>query len=318
MRIVSLLPAATEWVCAFGAGEDLVGRSHECDDPDDIQDVPVVTRATYSSEGDSAAIDTAVQEKLQNGLSLYEVDLDRLRDLEPDVILTQDQCDVCAVSMPELEAALQDWSGSEPEVFSMQPSTFKQVLDAALRLGRTIDRTRAAMSVIADLEKRLQRLRDQVGIEKTDDPASLPTIACIEWMEPLMTAGHWMPDVARHAGARAVLAAKGGDSQSVRWKALTQADPDILAVIPCGFTLEETRRDLSYLTDREGWEELTAVQSGRVALLDGNAYFNRPGPRLYRSTELLASVVAPDRVDLQPPAESWERQWLEAPAAAGR
>jgi iron complex transport system substrate-binding protein len=192
------------------------------------------------------------------------------------------------------------------------------VLDAALRLGRTIDRTRAAMSVIADLEKRLQRLRDQVGIEKTDDPASLPTIACIEWMEPLMTAGHWMPDVARHAGARAVLAAKGGDSQSVRWKALRQADPDLLAVIPCGFTLEETRRDLSYLTDRQGWKDLSAVQSGRVALLDGNAYFNRPGPRLYRSTELLASVVAPDRVDLQPPAESWERQWLQAPAAAGR
>jgi iron complex transport system substrate-binding protein len=318
MRIVSLLPAATEWVCAFGAAEDLVGRSHECDYPADIQDRPVVTRATYPSEQDSAAIDTAVQEKLQNGLSLYEVDLERLRDLEPDVILTQDQCDVCAVSMPELEAALRDLSGTEPEVFSMQPATFKQVLDAALRLGRTIDRTRAAMSVIADLEKRLQRLRDQVGIEKTDDPASLPTIGCIEWMEPLMTAGHWMPDVARHAGARAVLAAKGGDSQSVRWKALRQADPDLLAVIPCGFTLEETRRDLSYLTDREGWEDLSAVQSGRVALLDGNAYFNRPGPRLYRSTELLASVVAPDRVDLQPPAESWERQWLQAPAAAGR
>jgi iron complex transport system substrate-binding protein len=305
-------------VCAFGAAEDLVGRSHECDYPADIQDRPVVTRATYPSEQDSAAIDTAVQEKLQNGLSLYEVDLERLRDLEPDVILTQDQCDVCAVSMPELEAALRDLSGTEPEVFSMQPATFKQVLDAALRLGRTIDRTRAAMSVIADLEKRLQRLRDQVGIEKTDDPASLPTIGCIEWMEPLMTAGHWMPDVARHAGARAVLAAKGGDSQSVRWKALRQADPDLLAVIPCGFTLEETRRDLSYLTDREGWEDLSAVQSGRVALLDGNAYFNRPGPRLYRSTELLASVVAPDRVDLQPPAESWERQWLEATAAAGR
>jgi len=316
MRIVSLLPAATEWVCAFGAGDDLVGRSHECDDPDDIQDVPIVTRATYSSEDDSAAIDTAVQEKLHNGLSLYEVDLDRLRDLEPDVILTQDQCDVCAVSMPELEEALRDWSGSEPEVFSMQPSTFKQVLDAALRLGRTIDRTRAAMSVIADLEKSLQRLRGQVGIKKTDDPASLPTIACIEWMEPLMTAGHWMPDVARHAGARAVLAAKGGDSQTVRWKALQQADPDILAVIPCGFTLEETRRDLSYLTDREGWEELTAVQSGRVALLDGNAYFNRPGPRLYRSTELLASVVAPDQVDLQRAVQPWECQWLEERTAA--
>jgi iron complex transport system substrate-binding protein len=315
MRIVSLLPAATEWVCAFGAAEDLVGRSHECDYPADIQDVPVVTRATYSSEGDSAAIDTAVQEKLQNGLSLYAVDLDRLRELEPDVILTQDQCDVCAVSMPELEEALRDGFGSEPEVFSMQPSTFKQVLDAALRLGRLLDRTDAAMSTVAALERRLQQLRDRLGVDKRDDPADRTTIACIEWMEPLMTAGHWMPDVAGHAGARAVLSAAGSPSQPVAWSALRQTDPDVLAVMPCGFTLDETRRDLSYLTRRDGWNDLTAVRDGRVALLDGNAYFNRPGPRLYRSTELLASVVAPHRADLDPPARDWERQWWKPTAS---
>ena len=146
MRIVSLLPAATEWICAFGAAGDLVGRSHECDFPDSVQDVPVVTRATYDAKGDSAEIDAAVQSTLQEGLSLYEVDLDRLRELEPDLVLTQDQCEICAVSRSDLEASLADWTdGEAPEVYSMQPQTMKGVLDAALRLGKHVGRTQAAM-----------------------------------------------------------------------------------------------------------------------------------------------------------------------------
>jgi iron complex transport system substrate-binding protein len=318
MRIVSLLPAATEWICAFGATDDLVGRSHECDYPERVRGVPMVTRATYDADGDSAAIDDAVQSTLQEGLSLYEVDLDRLRELEPDLIVTQDQCEVCAVSMSELEQSLQDWTqdgdgGEVPEVYSMQPQTMKQVLDAALRLGKHVGRTQAAMEVIAEGERRLKRLRERIGVPRTVDPETLPTIACIEWMEPLMTAGHWMPDVAEHAGARAVLSVGGGRSQTVTWEALREADPDVMAVMPCGFSLEETRRDLHTLTERDGWTDLSAVQNGRVALLDGNAYFNRPGPRLYRSAELLAAVVHPD-LELDPPVEDWEKRTLAAVA----
>ncbi|PSQ98112.1 MAG: cobalamin-binding protein, partial [Bacteroidetes bacterium SW_7_64_58] len=195
MRIVSLLPAATEWVCMFGGQEQLVGRSHECGYPEEIQDVPVVTAPTYESDGDSAAIDEAVQEQLQEGLSLYEVDLERLRGLEPDLIVTQDQCEVCAVSLPELEERLADWTGAGPEVVSMRPQTLKEVLDEALRLARAMDVMDRAMEVIANLETGLRVLRDQIGVDRTTNPQSLPSVACVEWLEPLMVAGHWMPDV---------------------------------------------------------------------------------------------------------------------------
>ncbi len=309
MRIVSLLPAATEWICAFGGREDLVGRSHECDTPPAVSDRPAVTTATFESGGDSAAIDDRVQEQLQQGLSLYEVDLDRLRALEPDLIVTQAQCEVCAVSLPQLEEALADWSGAQPEVLSMEPLTLKEVLNTVLRLGRKMGRAEAAMQVVAENERTLKVLRNRLGIDRRTDPETLPSVACIEWMEPLMTAGHWMPDVADMAGGRAVVAEKGEPSPTVDWEAIRAADPDVIALMPCGFAMDETIRDLHYLTERPGWADLRAVRNGRVHLFDGNAYFNRPGPRLYRSIELLAAALHPERVpadvlNIQP----WEMQ----------
>ncbi len=308
MRIVSLLPAATEWVCAFGGEAALVGRSHECDTPPSVQSLPAVTRPTYAGAGDSAAIDEAVQAQLRQGLSLYDVDLERLRALEPDLILTQAQCEVCAVSLPQLEAMLADWSGAAPELFSMEPMTLKEVLDAALRLGRKIGRAEAAMRFLAEKERRLKELRDRIGVDRRTDPETLPTVACVEWMEPLMTAGHWMPDVVDMAGGRAVLAEKGKPSRTVDWADVRAADPEVLALMPCGFTIEETTRDLHYLTERDGWRELRAVRKGRVVLFDGNAYFNRPGPRLYRSIELLATALHPAALDGGVAAAPWERR----------
>lgn len=310
MRIVSLLPAATEWICEFGGAEMLVGRSHECDFPPEIQDRPVVTAPTYDAEGDSAAIDQAVQSQLQEGLSLYEVDLDRLGELEPDLIVTQDQCEVCAVSLTELEKGLSDWTGGDPTIFSMQPQTLKEVLDEALRLGRTMDRLDSAMRTLANFETGLRGLREAIGVDRKTNPQSLPSVACVEWMEPLMVAGHWMPDVVEMAGGRAVLGTAGEPTRRVDWQEFQEIDPAVIVCMPCGFSIEETRRDLEYLTDRPGWGALSAVTSGRVALLDGNAYFNRPGPRLYRAIEVLASVLYPD-LSVDPPPSDWERQWLE-------
>lgn len=310
MRIVSLLPAATEWVCALGAADRLVGRSHECDHPPEIQDRPVVTAPTFDAADDSAAIDDAVQAQVQEGLSLYEVDLNRLRALDPDLVVTQDQCDVCAVNRSQLEARLADWTGGTPSVFSMQPQTLKEVFDEALRLGRRLDRLDAAMEVLAEGEAQLKTLRDRIGVDRRTDPASLPSVACIEWLEPLMVAGHWMPDVVEMAGGRPVLAEAGTPTKRVDWAALRDADPDVIVCMPCGFTVEETRRDLHYLTNREGWEELSAVQSDRVALLDGNAYYNRPGRRLYRAIAILATVLYPD-LTLDPSPAAWERQDLD-------
>lgn len=317
MRIVSLLPAATEWICAFGAADALVGRSHECDFPEHIADVPVVTEPTYETEGDSAAIDDAVQEQLQAGLSLYQVDLERLRALDPDLIVTQDQCEVCAVSRSELDAHLQEWAGTAPELVSMQPQTLKEMLDEALRLARTMGRLEAAMEVIGNLETGLKVLRNQIGVDRDTNPQSLPSVVCIEWLKPLMVAGHWMPDVVEMAGGRALLGTAGEPSESVDWDAVRAADPDVLAMMPCGFTIDETRRDLHFLTERDGWDTLSAVSEGRVALLDGNAYFNRPGPRLYRAVELMASVLYPDRVEPSPGVDNWERQWLSSKEVPG-
>ncbi len=312
MRIVSLLPAATEWICVFGGEDQLVGRSHECEYPESVQEVPAVTAPTYESDGDSAAIDDAVQGQLQDGLSLYDIDLERLRALEPDLIVTQDQCDVCAVSLPELEAQLGEWAGGSPEVVSMRPQTLKEVLDEALRLARAMEALEAAMEVIANLETGLRVLRDQIGVDRSTNPQSLPSVACVEWLEPLMVAGHWMPDVVEMAGGRPLLGAAGEPTTPAEWDELQEADPDALALMPCGFTIDETRRDLHYLTDRPGWDALSAVEDQRVALLDGNAYFNRPGPRLYRAIEVLASVLHPEALRPEPPIAAWERQWLYA------
>lgn len=309
MRIVSLLPAATEWICEFEGASDLVGRSHECDYPPEVQDRPVVTAPTYDAEGDSAAIDDAVQSKVQAGLSLYEVDLDRLRELEPDLVVTQDQCEVCAVSQTELEDSLADWTGGEPTVFSMKPQTLKEVLDEALRLGKAMDRLDPAMQALANYETGLKGLRAQIGVDRTTNPQTLPSVACIEWMEPLMVAGHWMPDVVEMAGGRAVLGSAGEPTRRVEWEEVREADPDVIVCMPCGFTIEETRRDLHYLTERDEWAGLTAVQEGRVAVLDGNAYYNRPGARLYRAIEVLTSVLHPN-VSFDPAPASWERHWL--------
>ncbi|WP_457654680.1 cobalamin-binding protein [Rhodocaloribacter sp.] len=312
MRIVSLLPAATEWVCAFGASEDLVGRSHECDFPPSIRHLPVLTHAAFDAgDGGSSAIDTAVRQRLREGLSLYAVDLERLRSLRPDLVLTQAQCAVCAVDVPQLEAALAGWTEGRPRLFSMEPMTFKEVLNTALRLGREVGRTEAAMRVVAEGERRLRTLRERLGLPRAADPATFPTVACIEWMEPMMTAGHWMPDVAERAGGRAVLADAGTPSRYVAWDALRAADPDVIAVMPCGFPLERTRRDLHHLTSKPGWTTLRAVRNGRVFLFDGNAYFNRPGPCLYRAAELLAAALHPERVPVGSLAVApWEMEPL--------
>jgi iron complex transport system substrate-binding protein len=331
MRVASLLPAATEWVAAFGAADRLVARSHECDHPSALDDVPVVTKATYAEDrgGDassqSRAVDRAVREQLDAGLSLYDVDTERLRALRPDLVLTQAQCEVCAVSLGQLEHALADQSSATgegedgrdaaPRLLSLSPDTLKDAFDTGLTVGRALGRIEAAMSFLAAREKRLRALRETLPIRDERDSeqsagAARPTVACVEWIDPFMTAGHWTPDLVEQAGGRAVLSEAGGRSRRADWNALRDADPDVLAVMPCGFDLEETAAELHGLTERPGWSELSAVRNGRVWLFDGNAYFNRPGPRLYRSAELMAAALHPEHAQTFVEPESGEMHRL--------
>ena len=296
MRIVSLLPAATEWLYAFGAGDLLVGRSHACDYPAEAQSLPAVTRPTFGEAADSAAIDRAVRSTVQQGLSLYDVDLDALRELRPDLIVTQAQCDVCAVSLDALEAALADWTGARPQIFSMEPRTFKQLLDAALRLGRTVGRMPDAMRVIAEGERRLRALHERIGRRRDGSLAGrpTPTVACIEWIEPLMTAGHWTPDLVDLAGGRAVCAEAGAPSQYVEWTESSRPIPMCSPSSPADS--RSSRRSVTSTSSANGRGGIGCAPSvtGRVFVFDGAAYFNRPGPRLYRSVELLAAALHGD------------------------
>lgn len=326
MRIASLLPAATEWVAFVGAADQLVGRSHECDHPTRVAALPVLTEATFTSTADSAAIDAAVQAQVQQGLSLYEVRLERLRSIAPDLVLTQDQCAACATTLPQVEAALAAVLNTSVDVFSMQPQTLKEALTIPLQLGRRLNRTREAMERLAAQERHLHQLQQAIGIDPKSSEAG-PRVLCIEWLEPLMVAGHWTADLVQQAGGRAVLTESGARSAYIDWEEVRAVDPDLIAVLPCGFSLQETRRDLHYLTARPGWNELSAVQAGRVALLDGNAYFNRPGPRLYRAIELLMAALHPEAfaaaidhsagLDLAPVAP-WEMSPLPPPASSPR
>lgn len=306
MRIASLLPAATEWIAAFGAGPDLVARSHECDHPPAAQELPVITKATYAQKDDARAIHDAVSSQLEAGLSLYDVDLERLAALAPDVVCTQAQCDVCAVTLADVEADLRTHVPGAT-LFSMQPDTMKAVLDAALRLGHTLGRADAAMQYIARKEQQLRRLHASIGLERCTDPATLPSVVCIEWTDPLMVAGHWTPDVVAHGGGHALLTDAGDASRRMAWDELAAADPDALFVMPCGFTMTDTARNWEALTGHPTWNTLRAVQAGRVFCFDGNAYFNRPGPRLYRAAELVAQALYPDNA-AGAPAAPWELQ----------
>jgi iron complex transport system substrate-binding protein len=300
MRIVSLFPAATEWICTFGAQDALIGRSHACDYPPEILDRPALTRPRFDPSQSSAAIDQAVRTLQLQGLSLYEIDWDQLRLLEPELILTQAQCPVCAVPFDVLQAELATWpEANRPQLLPIAPTTLKQVLDAALKIGRAIGRLPEAIAVLANAEKRLRRLRDYLGFHRRIDPRVLPRVACLEWLDPLIVAGHWMPDVVAMAGGQAVLAAAGQPSRPVSWEELHAADPDVLLLMPCGFSIAQTLRELPELMQKPQWQALSAVQEGRVYVLDGNAYFNRPGPRLYRSIALIAACLYPDRLSPQ-------------------
>ncbi len=287
-RVVSLLPSATEMVFALGCGDRLVGRSHECDHPESASALPVCTRASFE-DGTSREIDDRVTSRLQQGLSLYEVDLGRLRELAPDLVLTQDQCRVCAVHRSELEASLDEWTGRRVEIVSLAPARLADVWSDLQRVGEALGVAETAGRVGARLADRVTELGERTG------DARRPGVVCLEWIEPLMVAGNWVPELVAVAGGRSLLGRTGQHSPRVDWAALRACDPDVIVVTACGFDLPRTRREMTPLLDHPEWPELRAVQTGRVFLTDGNAYFNRSGPRLVESAEILAEILHPER-----------------------
>ncbi|HSH93501.1 MAG TPA: cobalamin-binding protein [Roseimicrobium sp.] len=301
-RVVSLLPSATEILCALGQKELLVGRSHECDFPADIRDLPVCTAATIDVAAPSAAIDRSVKERCVQALSLYTVDKDLLRKLQPDIILTQAQCEVCAVSEADVTRALADWIGKAPRVLSLSPKKLADLWTDMRTVAVAVGLTDEGKAQIKALKHRCVDV-----IEKACGNLSQPRVLCIEWLEPLMSAGNWVPELVELAGGVNLSGEAGKHSPWLEWDAIRELDPEIIVVMPCGFDIQRTRSEIDLLTGRPGWAALKAVKEGNVFVVDGNQYFNRPGPRLIDSLEILAEIFSPQIFPPRFEGGGWQR-----------
>jgi iron complex transport system substrate-binding protein len=289
-RIISLLPSATEIVAALGFADHLVGRSHECDFPPGVETLPICSSTKVPVHGTSYEIDERVKGIVAEGLSVYRVDVDRLRELRPDLILTQTQCAVCAVTPRDLEQALCTWVGAQPAIISLEPNNLDDVWNDIRRVAAALGVLPRAEQLIESLSQRLVGIRDEAC------PAqSRPTVAAIEWLGPLMAGGNWMPELIEIAGGSSLFAQPGEHSPWLDWASLIEADPEVILLLPCGFKIAQTIRDLNLLTENPAWANLRAVKQGRVYIIDGHHFFNRPGPRLVESAEIVAEILHPDR-----------------------
>ena len=300
-RIASLLPSATEIAVALGFEHALVARSHECDFPPSVAALPAITASKLAKGLSSRQIEDEVQAIVSAGLSVYEVDAERLRTLRPDVVLTQAQCAVCAVTPADLEEALCAWSGSQPVLVSLAPDRLGDVWDEIKRVGDVLGAPAAATTLLNELDMRLEAITACVGRE-----GSRPTVAAIEWIEPLMIAGNWVPELIEIAGGRSLLAAPGEHSPWIAWERLAEADPDVIVLMPCGFQIAQTLAELGPLVERPGWRELSAVKAGRVFVADGHHFFNRPGPRLVESARILAECIHPTAFEPTLVGRGWQ------------
>jgi iron complex transport system substrate-binding protein len=300
-RVVTLLASATEIVDALGCGDRLVGRSHECDFPASVGRLPVCTAPKFRVEGSSKEIDQRLRTIVQEALSVYRVDGDLLRELAPDVIVTQSQCEVCAVSDRDLEEAIRAWVDSRPRVVTLEPNGLAEVWGDVARIADALQVPDRG----ADLVTRLRGRMDAVGAAV--DGARRPTVACIDWIEPLMAAANWMPELVTMAGGENQFGDAGKHAQWIEFADLAVADPDVIVVMPCGFDLPRTVEEMPALSDRPDWPDLKAVRTGRVYLADGNQYFNRSGPRLVESLEMLAEMLHPGQVGFGHEGTGWVR-----------
>jgi iron complex transport system substrate-binding protein len=289
MRIVSLLPSATEIVYLLGLGDHLTGVSHECDYPvAALGKRKIITPAFESSGLSSQEIDTSVRAFLGRGEGIYRIDLEALQAADPDLIVTQELCDVCAAPYQDVLEAVTHLP-RKPEVLSLNPQRLGDVLQDVERVGEATGRLREAAQVVVSLTERIDRVEKRAGSAKTRPP-----VACLEWLEPLMASGHWVPEMVALAGGRELLGRVGEPSERVQWERVCSCAPEILILMPCGFSVERTLDEIHLLTNRPGWEDLPAVGQGKVFAVNGHAYFSRPGPRLVDGTEILAHLVHPE------------------------
>jgi iron complex transport system substrate-binding protein len=301
LRIVSFLPAATEMVCALGLADDLVGISHECDHPPEVRSRPVIVRPAIPLDGLSQReIDERVTRRLREGMSLYAVDEIRLRELAPDLILTQDLCQVCAPSGNEITQTVKSLP-KKPRILSLTPKSLDGIFENLREIGRATGRLNDAEALIADSRARLNR------VAAATRHVVRPRVFCMEWLDPVYCSGHWAPEMVDLAGGVDSLGRKGADSVRIPWEDVRQWAPELLILMPCGYRLDKVLELAPQIFANPGWADLPAVQHGRVYAVDANSYFARPGPRVVEGTELLAHLIHPELFSWNGPAHACAR-----------
>lgn len=301
MRIVSLLPSATEIVCALGLADQLVGVSHECDFPFEVGALPKVTQTRIPSDATSQQIDAFVRDQLSADKSLYTLDQRNLISLRPDLIVTQTLCNVCAVAQSAVDLAINAMP-NVPRVVNLQPTSLADVASGISEIAAAAGQVTRGKQFLDGWH---QRIIDVSSRSKKIAPGDRPTVAFLEWIDPPFSAGHWTPEIVSLAGGIETIGQASQPSVRIDWETIVQIDPDIMVVACCGFDIDRMKQDVAVLESLSGWSDLKCVASKRVYLIDGSAYFNRPGPRLLDSLEILANALHSDIHPLrgsQPPA----------------
>lgn len=288
MRIVSLLASGTQFVCALGCGEMLVGRSHECDDPAWVKSLPVCTSPAFDVTVPSGQIDAEVRRRLKAGEPLYHVHTDLIRELRPDLLITQAHCQVCAVTPGDVDGAGCDVLA--PQVLALTAGTVAGIYEGAMTLAGALDRQQAGAELIADMQRRIDTVTERVGGRES------PTVVMLEWIDPIFAMGNWGPELLKAANARPLLGKLGQHSQAIPWDSVREADPDYLIIAPCGFDVSRTLREMPTLEALPGWPDLRAVRTGQVVVADGNKFFNRSGTSIAQTVEIIAEIIHGDGV----------------------
>jgi iron complex transport system substrate-binding protein len=301
IRIVSLIPSATEIIAKLGLSDAIVGRSHECDYPPEVANLPVCTQARLNGHANGSSIHNEANNILQSALSIYKIKVDVLEKLHPTHIITQDQCDVSRTTLPEVEKAVAQLTHSSPQIISLQPNTLQDLWGDIERVSHTFGVD--SVEILENLEARVRICKRRLqGLSL----AEMPKVACIEWTEPLMAAANWVPELINLAGGQPLFSLLGKPASHVKWETLVASNPDVIIFMPRGFDLQRTQQEAKLLTQRPEWKKLHAVQSGRVFITDAKAYFNRPSPRLVDSVEILAEILHPDIFDYGYEGTGWQ------------
>jgi len=287
-RVLSLLSSTTEIIYALGCGDRLVGRSHECDFPEEVSELPICTIPKFNVDGTSREVDDEVKSLVQSALSIYYINEKLLKELKPDIIFTQSQCEVCAVSVSDVENALKNITGLSSRVISVEPNSIEDIFNDILTIAEILNVRNKGKELVELIKAKID------STEKIVYQKSSPSVATIEWIDPLMAAGNWLPQLIRVAGGKNLFGEAGKHSPWMKYNDLVEQDPEIIIVMPCGYDIKKSLIEIKTLESKKGWGSLKAVRNRNVYITDGNQFFNRPGPRIIESLEILLEIIHSD------------------------